>query len=88
VALLKSINKSIEERLNELSGEKSKEFMVRENGYIYMGGEMKRIKKEKEFFMNILADQAGPVNQYLTANKINFKNEDQIIKLIEFYNSL
>jgi hypothetical protein len=88
VALLKSINKSIEERLNELSGEKSKEFMVRENGYIYMGGEMKRIKKEKEFFMNILADQAGPVNQYLIANKINFKNDDQIVKLIEFYNSL
>ena len=86
--LLKSINKSIEERLNELSGEKSKEFMVRENGYIYIGGEMKRIKKEKEFFMNILADQATSVNEYLTANKINFKNEDQIIKLIEFYNSL
>ena len=86
--VLKSINKSIEERLNELSGEKSKEFMVRENWYIYKGGEMKRIKKEKEFFMNIFADQAASVNQYLTANKINFKNEDQIIKLIEFYNSL
>ena len=86
--LLKSINKSIEERLNELSGEKSKEFMVRENVYIYIGGAMKRIKKEKEFFMNILADQAASVNQYLTTNKINFKNEDQIIKLIEFYNSL
>jgi len=86
--LLKSINKSIEERLNELSGEKSKEFMVRENAYIYIGGEMKRIKKDKEFFMNILADQATSVNEYLTANKINFKNEEQVIKLIEFYNSL
>ncbi len=86
--LLKSINKNIEDHLNELSGEKYKEFIVRENWYVYIGGEMKRIKKEKDFFVNIFSDQAASINQYFIENKINLKNEDQIIKLIAFYNSL
>ncbi len=86
--LLKSIVKSIGEHGNELSGEKSKDFMERENSYVMIGSEMKRLKKEKDFFMSIMADQAVPMVQYFANNKINFKNEEQLVKLIEYYNSL
>ena len=85
---MKSINKNIEERLNELSGEKSKEFAVRENLYLQLGGELKRIKKEASFFLGIMADQKDAINQFINTNKINFKNEDQLIGLISYYNSL
>ncbi len=88
IALVKSIAKNIEERLNELSGEKSKEFAVRENIYLQIGGELKRVKKEASFFLEAMADQKDIINSYIKTNKVNFKVEDQLIKLIEYYNSL
>ena len=88
IAIVKSISKNIEERLNELSGEKSKEFAVRENIYLQIGGELKRVKKEASFFLEAMADQKDTINTYIKTNKINFKAEDQLIKLVEYYNSL
>ena len=88
ITLLKSIIKRIEEHGNELSGEKSKDFVERENDYVFIGTEIKRIKKDKEFFMSIMSDKAGAIEQYLSNSKINFKNEDHLLKLIEYYNSL
>lgn len=87
-SLLKSINKSIDERVNELSGEKSKEFAVRENLYILSEGSLKRIKKDTGFFLNTMADQKDAVNQFINSNKLNFKSEEQLKKLVEFYNTL
>ena len=88
IALMKSINKNIEEHLNELSGEKSKEFAVRENIYLQIGGELKRIKKEGSFFLEAMSDQKDLINAYIKSNKVNFKAEEQLIKLVEYYNSL
>ena len=88
ISLLKSINKNIEERLNELSGEKSKEFAQRENLYVLNEGSLKRVKKDSDFFINTMANQKEAINQYIRTNKLNFKNEEQLKKLVEFYNSL
>jgi hypothetical protein len=88
LSLLKSINKNIEERLNELSGEKSKEFAIRENLYIVSGGSLKRVKKDAGFFTEAMADQKDAILQFISENKVNFKNEEQVKKLIEFYNTL
>jgi hypothetical protein len=88
LSLLKSINKNIEERVNELSGEKSKEFAIRENLYIYSGGILKRIKKDASFFTEAMADQKDAIRQFINENKVNFKSEEQLKKLIEFYNTL
>lgn len=87
-SLLKSINKNIEDRTNEMSGEKSKEFIVRENLYVFIKGEMKRVKKDKEFFTGLFADQLAAVNGYINSNKINYKSEEGLLKLVNFYNSL
>lgn len=88
ISLLKSINKNIEERLNELSGEKSKEFAQRENLYVLNEGSLKRVKKDSDFFLSTMANQKEAINQYIRTNKLNFKNEEQLKKLVEFYNSL
>jgi hypothetical protein len=88
ISLLKSINKNIEERLNELSGEKSKEFAQRENLYVLYEGSLKRVKKDSDFFLSTMANQKEAINQYIRTNKLNFKNEEQLKKLVEFYNSL
>ena len=88
IALVKSINKNIEERLNELSGEKSKEFAVRENLYLLIGGELKRVKKEASFFISAMEDKKELVSQFISSNKLNFKTEDQLLRVVEYYNSL
>ena len=86
--LLKSINKKIEERGNELSGEKYKEFITRENWYFEEKGVVQRVKKDKAFFAQIFALYGDAFNQFVNANKLNFKTEDQMIKLIDYYNQL
>jgi hypothetical protein len=88
VTLLKSINKSMEERNNELSGERSKEFVSRENWYVYQNGVMKRVKKDQAFFTSLFADKAEAYAKYVNENKVSFKNEDQIAKMVNFLNAL
>jgi len=46
-SLLKSVYKSIQERNNEMSGERFKEFATYENIYLLKEGTMSRIKKDK-----------------------------------------
>jgi hypothetical protein len=88
VTLLKSINKAMEERNNELSGERSKEFVSRENWYIYQNGVMKRVKKDQAFFTALFTDKAEAYAKYVNENKVSFKNEDQIAKMVNFLNAL
>ena len=88
IGLLKSVNKNIEEHLNELSGERSKEFAVRENLYISVDGVLKRVKKEPAFFLLAMSDQKEAINQFISNNKLNFKSEEQLKKLVDFYNTL
>ena len=88
VTFLKSINKMIEERNNELSGEKSKEFVVRENWYVFQNGSMKRVKKDQSFFATVFSDKTDPFITYMKEQKVNFKNEDQVIKMIDYLNGL
>ena len=86
--LLKSITKSISERKNELSGEVVKEFETTENYYLFTKGIIKRIKKDKDFFIAELSDKQNQVIQFIQSNKLNFKNNDHLVKLLTYYNSL
>jgi hypothetical protein len=87
VELFKYINKTIEERGNELSGEKSKEFITRETLYIRENGVMQRVKKDKAFFATIFAKYPKEFNNYVLANKVNFKNEEDLKKLLTYYDN-
>ena len=64
------------------------EFAQRENLYVLNEGSLKRVKKDSDFFINTMANQKEAINQYIRTNKLNFKNEEQLKKLVEFYNSL
>ncbi len=87
-SFIKAITKNIAERKNELSGEISKDFETTENYYLFINGEMKRLKKDRGFIMAALSDKQQQVSQFTDANKINFKNTDQLIRLFNYYNSL
>jgi hypothetical protein len=49
---------------------------------------MKRMKKDKEYLLSLLADKRKEMEAYVAGKKINFKSMDSIKKLIDYYNSL
>lgn len=86
--LLKSSLKKINKIKNEMSGEMSSQFDIYEDHYLYVKYEMKRVKKDKEYILNLLADKRNELETYITNQKINFKSIDSIKKLIDHYNTL
>lgn len=87
-SLLKSVYKSIQERNNEMSGERYKEFATYENMYLLKDGVMSRIKKDKSSVLALLQDKAQGVKLFVEEQKLNLKNEADLVSLIKYYNSL
>jgi hypothetical protein len=73
---------------NEMSGEVSSQFDTYEDNYLHVKYEMKRVKKDKEYILNLLADKRKEMEVYAADQKLNFKSLDSIKKLIDYYNSL
>ena len=87
-SLLKSVYKTIQERNNDMSGERFKEFTTYENLYLLKEGTMVRIKKDKSSLISLLQDKTGAIQKYIDHQKLNLKNEANVIELIKYYNSL
>lgn len=87
-SLLKSVYKSIQERNNDMSGERYKEFATYENIYLLKDGVMTRIKKDKSAILVLLQDKAQGVKLFVEEQKLNLKNEADLVTLIKYYNSL
>lgn len=46
------------------------------------------VKLKKKDILNLLADKMKDVESYVNKEKLNYKNEGDVIKIINFYNSL
>lgn len=86
--LLKHIWKEIVEEKNIQSGEIRKTFIMREEYYIFSNGEMRKLKKNKEYVEELMKDQQQKISQYEKEKKINFKNITSLAGLFDYYNSL
>jgi len=78
VTLLKSSIKKINKTKNEMSGETNSQFDIYEDHYFYVKYEMKRVKKDKEYILKMLADKRIELESYITTQKLNFKLMDSI----------
>ena len=87
ITLIKSMNKKIETNKNEFSGEILKEFALQEEYYFLVDGVIKRLKKDKDFLLNIMSDKRIKINEYMSINKGSLKNEDYLMNLFIYYNS-
>ena len=85
--LLKSIVKSVAEKKNELSGELARDMETTENIYLFNNGKMTRLKKEKNFMLDALSDKKEQLAMYFDKEKPILKNMEQLVKLVEYYNS-
>ena len=87
-SFLKSIIKKVAERKDVVFGDRDQDFDTYENYYFFSKGEMKRLKRDKDFILGELSDKEEQVNQFIQSNKISFKNNEQLVKLINYYNTL
>ncbi len=46
------------------------------------------VKLKKKDILNLLVDKMKEVESYVSKEKLNYKNEEDVIKIINFYNSL
>jgi hypothetical protein len=88
ITLLLSVRKIIAQEKDEMSGEVRKEYRTYEDYYAFDGKTMQRIKKDKSFIENLLADKKDKIDAFITENKLKLRSADEIQKVIEFYNTL
>lgn len=86
--VLKFSYKQIVELKNEMSGEIRKEFKSNDTYYVYVNDKIFPLKKDKNFFLNNMSDKLDQVQKYITEKNVNFRNQHQIIALVNYYNSL
>lgn len=87
-SLLKSVYKAVQERNNDMSGERFKEFATYENMYLLKEGTMTRIKKDKSSLLVLFQDKKEAIAKYMEDQKLNLKNEVHLKALIQYYNTL
>jgi hypothetical protein len=56
--------------------------------YLVVDGKAQMVKNDKKSILAALADKQAALDTYLKANKINFKSEADLGKLIAYYNTL
>jgi hypothetical protein len=56
--------------------------------YIYKDNQMQHLKTTRNGVLNLLADKAADVAAYADSQKINFEEEEDLKKLLNYYNTL
>ena len=56
--------------------------------YLSRKGELFRLKKDRKSLLALLNDQAEQIEKFINQNKLNIKEETQLISIISYYNSL
>ena len=88
ITFLKFIKKKISVLKNDLTGEVEKEFTEYIEYYVYFNNEIKPLKKNQQFFLDMMNDKAKAVEKFIDADNISFKNIESIKNLVAYYNSL
>jgi len=85
--LLKKEVKKIVENREYNSAITTKEIVNSIKYFLFYDGKITEVKKDKSFFINNLG-KSKELDTFITDNKVNFKNEDHLVRLILYFNSL
>jgi|LauGreDrversion4_2_1035121.scaffolds.fasta_scaffold02251_10 hypothetical protein len=85
--LKRKVKKVIEDRPYS-SAVTVKTFQEIETYYLAKANEPLKIKKDKKQILTVLADHAAELEKYIQENKLNVKEDEDLIKLIAYYNTL
>ncbi|MXV15389.1 hypothetical protein [Hufsiella ginkgonis] len=87
VQFLKRSIKSIIET-KEYNSTAVKTFVPVISYYIFKSGQMIPVKKDKKIILAVLSDKAAALEKYIDSEKISFKDDSDISKLIGYYNTI
>ena len=51
-------------------------------------GVVRELRLKKKELLNMLSDKEGDLKNYISENKLKLKSTDEVIKLINYYNSI
>ena len=88
VLLLHFMVKTINTDKDEMAGTVQMEFVLYEEYYLFGGGKMWRVKKDKSEVLNQLADKKEKIQAFIDENHLKLKSVDELKKVIDYYNTL
>ncbi|MEO7212451.1 hypothetical protein [Mucilaginibacter sp.] len=88
IQLIKKFNKVVFESQNIGSASKTKSFMEKSKYYLVNNGKALPVKNDKKSLLAGLGDKQAQLEDYIKSNKISFKSDTQLGKLVDYYNSL
>jgi hypothetical protein len=87
MSMLKLNRKTISVLKNDLSGQVEKEFTAYTDYYIFYNGEIKLLKRNKQFFVDLMKAKKGFVENNIIDKNINFKNTESLQRLVGLFNN-
>lgn len=88
VQLLKKFSKFIFESQDIGSATKTKTFMDKTKYYLVANGKAMPVKNERKALLAALSDKQPELDAWLKSNKVNFKSDAGLGKLLDYYNAL
>lgn len=88
IKLLFKVYKTIAESRPYNSPNVEKKFERYKDYYILKEGKMYRFKPSKKDLLNLYVSEGPKIEEYIKKEKINFKKEEDLVKIIDFINSL
>jgi hypothetical protein len=88
VQLLHSMQKVIDVDKDEMSGSVQKEFVLYEEYYVFSGGKMWRIRKDKSEVQDQLADKREKILTFISEKHLKLKSIVEIMEVIDYYNTI
>ena len=70
------------------AGSKSDKFVKKDEYYIYKDEQLHKILKSKGSVLNVLKDKKKEVKNYAKNNDLKFRVIEDLVKIIEYYNTL
>ncbi len=88
IKLLCKVFKTISESRPYNSPNVEKKFEGNKDYYILKEGKMYKFKPSKKDLLNLFVSEGAKIEEYIKQEKINFKNKEDLVKIIDFINLL
>ncbi len=86
--LLKKSIKKVQEKNEYGSMTSNKSFNTSTRYYIYQSNKANLLKKDKKSILAILSDKQPQLEEYIKKNNLSLKTDDDLIKIVSYYNTL
>lgn len=70
------------------AGSQSKRYTRKEDYFVHMGTSFKKVRTRKNTILEIFEDKSESVENFAKQNRLKYKNEEDLAKIFDYYNSI